>query len=55
MAKKPIARIRNWLGMASNRGPFGRKPEEAIVLRNLRCLKPGTMETRLGQRLIRWE
>jgi len=44
--------IREWTGMVSNRGPFAGKPGDAKVQENLRCLKPGVLETRGGYRRL---
>jgi hypothetical protein len=57
MAEKPQARveIREWLGLVSNRGPFGAKPGAAKVLKNLRVLSSGQLEVRGGMRALRFE
>lgn len=41
-------------GLVSNRGPFVAKPGDAKVLTNLRCIRPGVLETRNGWRLVYW-
>lgn len=47
---RPLSRvtINEWAGLASNRGPFARKPGEASVLTNMRCDAPGVLRVRGG-------